>query len=149
MRTPAAPRLAAVAAALVLAAGAFTVPVARLPFAGLYTLFAYRPTAAVLVVVLALATAAFATAALAVRGSPRWMVALATGAAYVVGRTWWQVAHEHAPSRAGRGIDAITSRVPGAIATQWGLWVLAAAALLLLASAVVLASGEARRGRAA
>ena len=144
MRTPAAPRLAAVAAALVLAAGTFTMPVARLPFAGLYTMFAYRPTAAVLLVVLAVATAA-----LALRHTPRWTVALATGAAYVVGRTWWQVAHEHAPSRAGRGIDAITSCVPGAIVTQWGLWVLAAAALLLLASAVLLASGEARRGHTA
>lgn len=134
MRTLTAPRLAALASALVLAAGAFTLPVARLPFAGLFTMYAYRPAAAVLLVVLALGAAA-----LAMRGPARLALVLATGAAYVVGRAAWQVHRERPPVRTGRMIDAITSGVPGALSAQWGLWVLAIAAGVLLVAGVLLA----------
>lgn len=143
MRSLAGPRLVALLAALVLAAGTFTLPVARLPFAGLYTLHAYRPVAAVLLVVLAAGAAG-----LALRGPARVANVLAAGAAYVVARTAWQIGRDHPPARAGRMIDAVTSSVPGALSAQWGLWVLAIAATALLAAAVLLARVDvARDGR--
>ena len=120
------------ASALVLVAGTFTVPVARLPFAGLFTLYAYRPVAGVVLVVLAVLTAL-----LAMRGVSRWPPALAAGAAYLVVRTAWQVHRDTPPERTSRAIDAITGSVPGALSAQWGLLVLAIAALGLLAGALL------------